>query len=94
MKDHLESATQEHIILLSEKVKDMDSKIQRLKSKNAAKDLRISMLTDSQVQNQATKSATQTQSSKKLFVMNLPSKTDDNLVKSMFGHAVRLSWEC
>ena len=90
MKDHLESATQEHIILLSEKVKEMDSEIQRLKAENTAKDLRISMLTDSQVQNQATKLGTQTQSSKKLFVMNLPSKADDNLVKSVFGQFGRV----
>lgn len=90
VKDHLESATQEHIILLSEKVKEMDSEIQRLKAENTAKDLRISMLTDSQVQNQATKLGTQTQSSKKLFVMNLPSKADDNLVKSVFGQFGRV----
>ena len=90
VKDHLESATQEHIILLSKKVKEIDSEIHRLKAENAAKDLRISMLTNSQVQNQATKSATQTQSSKKLFVMNLPSKVDDNLVKSVFGQFGRV----
>ena len=33
MKDHLETAKQEHIVLLSEKVKEMSSEIQRLKAK-------------------------------------------------------------
>ena len=89
VKDHLESAIQEHIILLSEKVKEMDSEIQRLKAENVAKDLRISMLIDPQGQNLATKLTTRTQSLKKLFVMCLPSKADDNLVKSVFG---QFSW--
>ena len=36
--DHLKAAKQEHIELLSEKVKGMESEIRRLKTENAAKD--------------------------------------------------------
>ena len=88
MKDHLELATQEHIVLLREKVKEMDSEIRRLKADNAAKDSRIRMLTDSSRRHQkAKKSAAQSQptSSAKVLVMNLPPETTKNNIKSVFG---------
>ena len=84
MKDHLEDAKQEHIELLSEKVKEMDSEIQKLKAENAAKDSRIRMLTAEQ-HHVAGKPATQSQSSAKVLVRNIPSKATKNIIKSMFG---------
>ena len=92
MKDHLEAAKQEHLVQLSEKVKEMDSEIQRLKAENAAKDSRIRKLTASHEQHQvAKKSAAQSQSSAQVLVMNLPPEATKNIIKSIFGPYGRVS---
>ena len=88
MKDHLETAKQEHIVLLSEKVKEMDSEIQRLKAENAAKDSIITKLTAS---HGPKKSKSAAQSSTNVLVTNLPPGATEQVIKSAFGSFGRLS---
>ena len=92
MKDHLETAKQEHIVLLSEKVKEMGSEIQRLKAENAAKDSRIKKLTASHERHQTPKkSKSAAQSSTNILVTNLPPRATKQIIKSAFGSFGRLS---
>ena len=92
MKDHLETAKQEHIVLLSEKVKEMGSEIKRLKAENTAKDSRIKKLTASHERHQTPKkSKAAAQSSTSVLVTNLPPGATEQIIKSAFGSFGRLS---
>ena len=91
VKNHLEVAKQAHIVLLSGKVKEMEVEMDRLKLENAAKDMKIRMLTAS-CKPVAKKSAAQSQSTTKVLVMNFPSEGDNHmsLIKSVFGQYGRV----
>lgn len=85
MKNHLEVAKQEHLLLLSGKVKEMEAEIQKLKSENASKDLKIRLLTNHEHnEDKETVPATRT------LVTNFPPQTDIDLVKSVFGQFGRV----
>ena len=92
LKNHLEVTKQEHIVLLNGKVKEMEAEMNRIKSENAAKDIKIRMLTASS-ESVAKKSAAQSQSTaNKVLVMNFPSEGDNrmSLIKSVFGQYGRV----
>ena len=92
MKNHLESAKQEHIVLLSEKVKEMDSEIQRLKAENATKDSIITKLTASHERHQIPKkSKSAAQSSVNILLMNVPPGATEHNIRCTFGSFGRLS---
>lgn len=80
MKNHLEVAKQEHLLLLSGKVKEMEAEIQKLKSENASKDLKIRLLT-----NHEHNEDKETVPATRALVTNFPPQTDIDLVKSVFG---------
>ena len=84
MKNHLEVAKQEHKVLLSGNVEEMEvENLDRLKPENTAKDMKIRMLTVSS-EHVAEKSAAQSQSTAKVLVMNFPSEADNYMIKSIF----------
>ena len=82
MKDHLEVAQQNHLMLLSDKYKEMEKEMKQLKSEIAEKDQKIKQLNKSlHLQERGALPVSINQ----VLVSNFPPETNEHKIRCLFG---------